>query len=101
MGDDVDPQPRRIALADAAIEQVDLFGNLREQGLERVVEDFEPGHFGVAQIDHHAGAVGGLDPRLPQASRSRTGRVLLTALLPVFCASDIRLIAFVLRVPKR
>ena len=66
MGDDVDPQPRRIALADAAIEQIDLFGDLREQGIERVVEDFEPGHFGVAQIDHDAGAVGGLDPRLPQ-----------------------------------
>ena len=24
MGDDVDPQPRRVALADAAIEQIDL-----------------------------------------------------------------------------
>jgi hypothetical protein len=64
--DHVDPQPRRIALADTAIEQVDLFGDLREQGVERLVEDFQPRHFGVAQIDDDAGAVGSLDPRLPQ-----------------------------------
>ena len=100
MGDDVDPQPRRLALADAAIEQIDLFGNLREQGIERVVQNFEPRHFGVAQIDHDAGAVGGLDPRLPQGVAQTDGRVLLTAWLPVFCASDIRSIAFVLRVPE-
>ena len=66
MGDDVDPQPRRIALADAAVEQVDLFGDLREQGIQRLVQDFEPRHFGVAQVDDDAGAIGGLDPRLPQ-----------------------------------
>src|ERR1700738_2804572 len=66
MSDDVDPQPRRIALADAAIEQVDLFGNLRKQRVERLVQNFEPRHFGVAQVDDHAGAIGGLDPRLPQ-----------------------------------
>ena len=101
MGDHVDPQPRRIALADAAVEQVDLLGHLREQGIERLVENLEPRHLGIAQIDHDAGAVGGLDPRLPQASRSRVGRVSLTASLPVFCASDIRLIAFVLRVLER
>ena len=66
MGDHVDPQPRRFALADAAIEQIDLFGNLREQRIERLVENFEPRHFGIAQIDDDAGAIGGLDPRLAQ-----------------------------------
>jgi len=30
MRDDVDPQPRRVALADAAIEQVDAIRNLCE-----------------------------------------------------------------------
>ena len=89
MGDHVDPQPRRFALADAAIEQIDLFGDLRKQRIERLVEDFEPRHFGVAQIDDDAGAIGGLDPRLRSASRSRIGRGSAAALLPVFCASDI------------
>ena len=31
MGDHVDPEPRRFALADAAIEQIDLLRDLREQ----------------------------------------------------------------------
>ena len=66
MGDHVDPQPRRVALADAAIEQIDLFRNLREQRVERLVQDFEPRHLGVTQVDDDPGAVGGLDPRLPQ-----------------------------------
>ena len=87
MGDDVDPQPRRFALADAAIEQIDLFGNLREQGIERLVQDFEPGHFGVAQIDDDAGAIGGLDPRLPQriaqANRTRFAGGLASGILRV------------------
>ncbi len=66
MGDHIDPQPRRFALADAAIEQIDRIRNLREQRVERLVENFEPGHFGIAQVDDDAGAIGGLDPRLPQ-----------------------------------
>ncbi len=66
MGDDIDPQPRRFALADAAIEQVDLFRDLREQRVERLVENFQPRHLGVAQVDDDAGAIGGLDPRLPE-----------------------------------
>ena len=32
MGDDIDPQPRRIALADAAVEQIDLFDRGISQG---------------------------------------------------------------------
>ena len=87
MGDDVDPQPRRIALADAAIEQVDLFGNLREQRIERLVENFEPRHFGIAQIDDDAGAIGGLDPRLPQriaqADRTRIAGGIAPGILRV------------------
>ncbi len=66
VGDDVDPQPRGLALADAAIEQVDTIRHLREQRIERLVEDFQPRDFGIAQVDHHAGAVGRLDARLAQ-----------------------------------
>ena len=66
MGHHIDPQPRRVALADAAIEQIDLFGDLREQRIERLVENFEPRHFGIAQVDDDAGAIGRLDPRLAQ-----------------------------------
>src|SRR5229473_7499878 len=68
MRNHVDPKPRRVALADAAIEQIDLFRNLREQRVERLVQNFEPGHLGVTQVDDDAGAIGGLCPeglRLP------------------------------------
>ena len=51
---------------DAAVEQVDVRGDFREQRVERVVEEFEPRHFGVAQIDDNAGALGRLDARLAQ-----------------------------------
>ena len=64
--DDVNPQPRRFALADAAIEQVDLFRHLREQRIERLVQDFQPGDLGIPQFDDDAGAIGSLDPRLAQ-----------------------------------
>src|SRR6202165_151259 len=66
MSNDVDPQPRRIALAAAAIKQIDLLRNLRKQRVERVVQNLKPGHFGVTQVDDDADAIGGLDPRLPQ-----------------------------------
>jgi hypothetical protein len=62
----VDPQPRRLALTDAAIEQVDPFRDLRKQRIERLVHDLEPRHLGIAQLDDDAGAVGGLDPGLTQ-----------------------------------
>src|SRR6185312_2701284 len=78
MRNHVDPQSRRLALADAAIEQLDLLGHLRKQGIERVVQDFEPRHFRVAQVDDNTGAIGRLDPRLvkrvAQANRSRLAR---------------------------
>ena len=88
MRDHVDPQPRRLALADAAVEQIDIVRHLRKQRIERLVQDLEPGDLGVAEIDDDAGAIGRLDPRLaqriaqPRRSHSR-------ASLPVFCASDI------------
>jgi hypothetical protein len=66
MGNDIDPQPRRFALADTAIEQIDLLRNLREQRVERFIQNLKPCHFGVTQIDDNAGAIGGLDARLPQ-----------------------------------
>ena len=66
MRDHVDPQPRRFALADAAIEQVDLLRDLRKQRIERLVQNLEPRDFRIAQFDDDAGAIGGLDPRLAQ-----------------------------------
>ena len=66
VGYHVDPQPRRLALADAAIEQIDGIGNLCEQRIESLVQNFEPGDFGIAQVDHHTGTIGRFDPRLSE-----------------------------------
>ena len=41
-------------------------GTCGEQRIERLVQDLEPGDFGIAQFDHDAGAVGGLDAGLAQ-----------------------------------
>ena len=38
--------------------------NFLEQRIERFVQELKPRHFGVAQIDDDAGALGGLDARL-------------------------------------
>ena len=62
-----------------------MIRDLREQRIERLVQDLEPRDLGVAQVDDHAGAVGGVDSRLTQASRSRIGFSLGLA---AFCASD-------------
>ena len=88
MRDDVDPQPRRLALADAAVEQVDMIRHLREQRIQRLVQNLQPRDLGVAQIDHDAGAIGRLDPRLAQRVAQPVGRPL-AASLELFCASDI------------
>jgi hypothetical protein len=66
MRDDVDPQPRRLALADAAIEQIDLLRHLCEQGIKRLTENLQSRHLGIAQVDHDTGAVGRLDARLAE-----------------------------------
>ena len=74
MGDRVDPQPRRVAPADAAVEQLDLGRNFGKQRIERLVEKFEPRDFGIAQIDDDAGAFGRLDARLMHRLRQRRRR---------------------------
>ena len=56
----------RLAARNPAVEQVDLRRDLREQRIERLVEQLEPRHLGVVQIDDHAGALGGVDARLAQ-----------------------------------
>ena len=61
MRDGVEPKPRRIAPADAAVEQVDVRRRFVEQRIERIVEQFEPRHLGVAEIDDHARLFGDLD----------------------------------------
>ena len=66
MGDGIDPQPRRLAPADAAIEQIDLFGDFLEQRVERLVEELEPGDLGVVQVDDDTAALGLIDARLAQ-----------------------------------
>ena len=77
MGDDVDPQPRLVAMADAAIEQFDVHRNFGEQRIERLVEHLKTRQLGVAQFDDDAGALRGLDPRLPDRllQRGRLGLV--------------------------
>jgi hypothetical protein len=66
MGDGIDPQPRRLAPADATIEQVNVGGNLLEHRVERLVQHLEPGDLGIVQVDDHAAALGLIDPRLAQ-----------------------------------
>jgi hypothetical protein len=39
---------------------------LAEQGVQGIIEDFQPSHFGIAKVDDHARAIGGFDSRLPQ-----------------------------------
>ena len=55
-----------LAARNPAVEQVDLGRDLREQRIERLVEQLEPGDLGVVQVDDHAGALGGVDARLAQ-----------------------------------
>jgi hypothetical protein len=51
VGDGIDPQPRRLAPADAAVEKIDLCRDFGEDRIERFVEQFEPGKFRIAQVD--------------------------------------------------
>ena len=75
VSDHVDPQPRRVAGDDAAIEQVDFGWNVSEDAVERLVEQFEPGDLGIAQVDDDPGALGQIDARLPQGFlEPRAGR---------------------------
>jgi hypothetical protein len=67
MGDHVEPEPRMLAAADTPVEQIDLGGDVGEQRIERLIQDFETRQFGVAQLHHDAGAFGGFDPRLPDS----------------------------------
>ncbi len=84
MGDHVDPQPRRVALGDAALEQLDLRRDLGVDGVERLAQQFEPGELGVAQVDDHAGALrhldSGLAHRVLEPRRPRVLRLLGIAL---------------------
>jgi len=66
MGDGIDPQPRRLAAADAAIEQIDLFGDFLEQRVERLVQKLEPGDLGVVEVDDDGAALGLIHARLAQ-----------------------------------
>ena len=75
MRDRVDPQPRRLAPADAAVEHIDLGRHFLEDRIQRLVQQFKSRDLGVVQIDHHAGAFGLIDPRLAQRILQPAGRL--------------------------
>jgi hypothetical protein len=52
--DSVEPQPRRIALADAAVEQIDIRRCFIEQRIKRLVEQLKPRHLRITEIHDHA-----------------------------------------------
>ena len=64
VGHGIDPQPRRVAPRNAAVKQLDLGRHLGKQRIERLVQQFEPRHLGVAQVDDDAGALGRFQPRV-------------------------------------
>ena len=88
MRDDVDPQPRHVAARQAAVEQIDVLGDFVEHRIERVVEQFEAGDVGVAQIDHDGGALGRLDARFAHRVLERRGRGRRGGLIGLFAASE-------------
>jgi hypothetical protein len=49
VSDGIDPQPRRLAPADATVEQIDLRRDFGEDRIERFVEQFEAGKFRIAR----------------------------------------------------
>ena len=64
-GDHVDEQTRMIAPRQRQIKHVDVRRRLRDDGLERAFEQRQTAHFNLAQIRNRLGALGVLDPRLP------------------------------------
>src|SRR5262245_48687513 len=64
VGDHVDPQTRRIARHQPAVEQVDIGRELGEHRIERLVQQLEPRGLGVAHVDDDGGALRDLDTRL-------------------------------------
>ena len=69
MCEHVDPQPRRLAARQAAIEKLDLHGNLGEDRVQRFIQDVKPRELRVVQVQHHAGAIRSFDPRRPKCGR--------------------------------
>ena len=66
-------------------------GNLLEHRIERLVQQFQAGDFGVVQVHDHAGALGLLDPRLAQGVLQPSGR---RGLLRLTLAGDVVDVAF-------
>ena len=75
MSDGIDPQPRGVAAAYAAVEQLDLRRDVGKQRIKRLVQEFEPRDLGVAQIDDDAGTLGRLDARLVHRLLQRRARL--------------------------
>jgi hypothetical protein len=75
-GDGIDPQPPRLAAADAAIEQIDLFGDFLEQRVERLVQELKAGDLGVVQVDDSGAALGLVHARLAQRVTQPLWRLL-------------------------
>ena len=86
VGDDIDPQPGRFALADATVEQIDAVRNLRKQRIQRFAQNFEPGDFRIAQVDDDAGTIGSLDARLAERiAQSRRARFVSCFASDILC----------------
>ena len=68
-------------------EDVDRTEDFPEQRFERLIQDLEPRNLGIAQVDDHAGAVGGVDPRLAQritqAAKAWSAAVTIVRVLTV------------------
>ena len=63
--DHVDEKARMLALRQRHIEQVDALRGLVDDRLERALERFETGNFELAHLGHRLGALGVLNPSLP------------------------------------
>ena len=74
-GDHVEEQARMLARRQRQIEQVDVRRRLVDDGLERALERRQAAHFELAQLRDRLGALGVLDPRLPdRGCEIRLGR---------------------------
>ena len=90
-----------LAAAQAAVEKIDVGGNFLEDRIERLVEQFKPRQFGVAQFHDHAHALGAFDAcgahgllqplrRLRRRRGSRTGIPFFTPHVIILMASCLR-----------
>jgi hypothetical protein len=64
MSNHVDPKPRHITLAHAAVEQVHVTRHILEQRIESFIEQIQARNVSVTQVHDDAGALGRFDARV-------------------------------------